>query len=315
MRSVSPETLWDKSNRIPVLSVCGVTIIVIAVADWLTQSYVSLGFLYLFPIMLAAGFLSRQELVMLGALCAALGEAFSALDPAWRLSRFLFQAMALTGCGLFVYELLRNRRLLLETQEQSRKTEERFHALVETSPAAIVTVDQHGLIEMANRAAIESLAPPGGTLIGRPISMFVPELRTAETTRGETQIRSSLQTRVRRAGGEHFRAEVWFSNFEEHGALKLAIIIADTAEERPAEPPVPAPIPHLNGADRPNLTRRQLAILQLVCQGMRNTEIEERLQITSSAVKNNLQRLFLKTGARNRSQLVRAALERYRDLL
>ena len=311
MRRISPEALGDKSNRIPALLICGALIAAIGAADWLTQSYVSLGFLYLFPIMLAAGFLSRLELAMLGMLCAALSEAFSALDPAWRLSRFLFQALALSGCGLFVYELHRNRSLMLQTEEQQRKTRERFEALVETSPAAIVTVDQEGIVELANRAALELIAPPSGTLVGSQISLFLPDLQNISG--GATQFRASFQTRVRRSGGEQFRAEVWFSTFDEHGVQKLAVIIADLTEDPPAEPPIPIGVS--NGTERPGLTRRQLAILQLVCQGMQNTDIQERLQLTSSAVKNNLQRLFLKTGAKNRSQLVHAAMERYRDLL
>jgi hypothetical protein len=36
-------------------------VLLIAVLDWRTKAYVSLDFLYLFPIMLAAGFLPRGE--------------------------------------------------------------------------------------------------------------------------------------------------------------------------------------------------------------------------------------------------------------
>ena len=37
--------------------------------------------------------------------------------------------------------------------------------------------------------------------------------------------------------------------------------------------------------------------------------------ISESAVKNTLQQLFAKTGVRTRSQLVRVALESYRNLI
>ena len=60
---------------------------------------------------------------------------------------------------------------------------------------------------------------------------------------------------------------------------------------------------------------RQLTILRLVFQGFQNQEIEVRLKMTPSAVKSILQQLFSKADAKNRSQLVRVALERYRDLL
>jgi len=35
-------------------------------------------------------------------------------------------------------------------------------ALVETSPAAIVTVDERGFIELANQAAVELMSPRDG---------------------------------------------------------------------------------------------------------------------------------------------------------
>jgi PAS domain-containing protein len=62
-----------------------------------------------------------------------------------------FETLALAGCGLFVGELVRNRRLSAEAQA-------RLKALVETSPAAIVTVDERDFIELANRAAVKMVA-------------------------------------------------------------------------------------------------------------------------------------------------------------
>jgi two-component system nitrate/nitrite response regulator NarL len=56
-------------------------------------------------------------------------------------------------------------------------------------------------------------------------------------------------------------------------------------------------------------------VLRLVVQGLANKEIASRMNISESAVKNTLQQLFGKTEVRTRSQLVRVALERYRDLL
>ena len=54
---------------------------VIAFADWWTKPFVAFGILYLFPIMLAAGFLPRWVIVLLGACCAVLSEVFSSLEP------------------------------------------------------------------------------------------------------------------------------------------------------------------------------------------------------------------------------------------
>jgi len=53
----------------------------------------------------------------------------------------------------------------------------------------------------------------------------------------------------------------------------------------------------------------------LLVQGLANKEIAARMSISESSVKNALQQLFAKTDVRTRAQLVRVALEHYRDLL
>jgi two-component system, NarL family, nitrate/nitrite response regulator NarL len=66
---------------------------------------------------------------------------------------------------------------------------------------------------------------------------------------------------------------------------------------------------------RAKLTDRERQVLSFVFEGLANKQIADRLEISESAVKASLQQLFGKTGVRTRSQLVRAALERYRDQL
>jgi len=221
------EGIWDQRNRTAVLLISGVIVLAIALVDWRTKPYVSLGFLYLFPIMLTAGFVPRWAVILLGAACAVLSEAFSSLDPSDAYIRLGFEALALVGCGLFASELLRNRRLTLEAQE-------RLRVLVETSPAAIVTVDERGFIELANRAAADLMAPRDGHLVGHPIAAFLPELHHALRWEEGPQFRTSMQTRGHRGNGESFLADVWFSSYKEGPKPKLAAIIADVTEERNA---------------------------------------------------------------------------------
>jgi two-component system nitrate/nitrite response regulator NarL len=64
-----------------------------------------------------------------------------------------------------------------------------------------------------------------------------------------------------------------------------------------------------------NLTERERQVLIAVFEGLANKQIAERLQVSESSVKATLQQLFQKTGVRTRSQLVRIALEQYRDLI
>jgi two-component system sensor kinase FixL len=301
------EWIWEQRNRTLVVAVSFFIVLAIAGVDWWTKPYVSLGFLYLFPIMLAAGFLPRWAIVFMGVGCALLSERFSNLDPADAPLRLSFEMLALVGSGLFISEVLRNRRLRLASQE-------RLRVLVETSPAAIVTVDARGFIELANQAAAELMVPRDGHLIGQPISAFLPELHHALRWEEGPQFRTAMQCRGHRGNGESFLADVWFSSYKEGSIPKLAAIIADVTDERGSVTESGS----LNSPDhqeRTPLNNRETEVLRLVVQGLANKEIAVRLSVSESVIKNTLQQLFAKTEVRTRGQLVRVGLECYRDLL
>jgi PAS domain S-box-containing protein len=304
------DRVWEERNRTPVLLFSGSFLLIVAVADWWTMPYVSLGFLYLFPIMLAAGFLPRWLLALLGAGCAVLSELFSSLDRST--VRLGFETLALAGCGLFVAELGRNRRLTLEAQKRTMEAQERLKALIETSPAAIVAVDERGFIELANRAAGELMVPRDGNLIGNPIAAFLPELHHALRWEEAPQFRATMQCRGHRGNGESFTADVWFSTYKEGPTPKLAAIIADVTEETAAASSNSSPP---ESPDRASLNDREMDVLRFLVQGLANKEIAARMEVSDSTVKNTLQQLFYKTNVRTRAQLVRVALEQYRDLL
>jgi PAS domain S-box-containing protein len=302
------ERLWDERNRRLVLAASAALILTLAVVDRLTEPYISLGFLYLFPIMLAAAFLPRWAVALLGVICSVLAELFSSLPPS--LVRPAFETLALAGCGLFVGELVRNRRLNMESQAKLK-------ALVETSPAAIVTVDVSGAIELANRAAIELLAPRSGLLIGYPVAAFLPELHHAIRWEEAPQFRASVQCLGHRGNGESFSANVWFSTYKEGPTPKLAAIIADVTEEQSSAANAPS-VPDersLGLQDLAPLSEREKGVLRFVVQGLTNKEVATRMNVSESVVKNTMQQLFAKAGVRTRSQLVRVALERYRNIL
>jgi len=296
------ERIWESRNRTPVLLASGAIIAIVAAVDWQTNAYVSLGFLYLFPIIFVAAFVPRWVVVLLATGCAILAEVFSALTPS--LVRLSFETLALAGSGLFVGELIRNRRLTLEG-------EAKLKALVETSPAAIVAIDGRGFIELANRAAAELLAPRDGDLIGAPIAAFLPELHHALRWEEAPQFRASMQCQGHRGNGESFTADVWFSTFKEGSTPKVAAIIAEVTEG--AE--VASPSYASENDDRTALNNRELNVMRLLVQGLANKEIAARMEISESTVKNTLQQLFAKTNVRTRAQLVRVALEQYRDAL
>ena len=298
------ETVWDEPRRKPfVLIISASTMVTIAAVDWWTKPYVSLGFLYLFPIMLAAGFLPRWSIGLLGGSCAFLAEVFSSLERS--LTRLSLETLALAGCGLFVAELVRNRRMTAQSQERSR-------VLIETSPVAIVTVDDNGFVEMANEAAAQLMAPRDGQILGAPIAAFLPELHFALRSEDAPRFRTSMRCHGRRDNGEAFTADVWFSTYKEGQNQRLAAIIADVTEET---------MPASTGAstsrdgDSPEFSARESEVIRLVVRGLANKEIAADMGISESVVKNALQQLFAKTGVRSRGQLVRVAMEQHRDLL
>ncbi|MBL8178412.1 MAG: response regulator transcription factor [Bryobacterales bacterium] len=65
--------------------------------------------------------------------------------------------------------------------------------------------------------------------------------------------------------------------------------------------------------DRPRLTERERIAMRCLLEGHANKEIGARLDISESSVKALLRGLFDKLGVRTRSQLVKIALDQYRD--
>ena len=71
----------------------------------------------------------------------------------------------------------------------------------------------------------------------------------------------------------------------------------------------------LQEAKTEQFTERERQVFSYVFEGLLNKEIAERIGVSESSVKATLQQLFSKTGVRTRSQLVRIALEQYRNQL
>ena len=59
-----------------------------------------------------------------------------------------------------------------------------------------------------------------------------------------------------------------------------------------------------------NLSRREIELVDLVCQGRLNKEIAYQLELSEGTIKEYLYRLYRKLGVRNRTELVILALSR-----
>jgi two-component system sensor kinase FixL len=230
--------VYSERMRAAFLGTAAVLTIAIALIDWSTKPFVSIGFLYLFPIMLAAGYLRRWQITALALVCAVLQELFSNLPPGDEITRLVLSSAGFVGTGLLIAELLRHRRSSQEHLEEMERqvrlrelAEQQLRILVESSPAAIVTADGSGRIMLANAAAQQLFAPGGEPLAGRSVLDFLPSLARAVAKGGARGYRTSLQCRGTRASGEVFLAAVWFSTYETVAGSCLAAIVVDLSED------------------------------------------------------------------------------------
>ena len=169
-------SIYAPANRQRMLVLASVLTAAIAVVDWWATHYISLGFLYLFPIIIFGGFLSRTRIVGVALICAVLQEAFSNLPGNEAVIRLLFSSVGFVGTGLFISEMIRNRRIVLKHSEELEDAEKQLRSLIESSPAAIVTIDSGGRVLLANEAAQQLLASGAATLQGQAIKSYLPAL-------------------------------------------------------------------------------------------------------------------------------------------
>lgn len=74
-------------------------------------------------------------------------------------------------------------------------------------------------------------------------------------------------------------------------------------------PPTPAGEPN-RPSDLPDeLTPREVEVLKLIAAGLSNNEIADTLVLSNATVKTHINRIFYKTGARDRAQAVRYAYQ------
>jgi two-component system sensor kinase FixL len=211
---------------------------VIAFIDWHWIS-ISLGGLYLFPILLAATVLKPREILTLALVCAVLRCLFDDSHYAYQyVIRFSTSFVTYVLSGLFIVEAMSNRRMALEhvaqiTKEQRLRSEaqERLKILVQSSPAAIFTLDAQGIVLAANHAANLLFGLRGQTMEGRSIKPYLATLSDALRMGTRKTFRTSAQAQGRRENGEIFLADLWFSTYSTPEGTQLAAIVVDSSEE------------------------------------------------------------------------------------
>ena len=139
---------YSESRRLTVCVMAALLIAAIAWVDSMTPES-SIGFLYLFPILLAAAALNSWQILLLAVMCGFLREAFDPIRAApGGIERLAVAIAGYAMTGFFFTTLNQRRRLLVEhlaeREEQIRlrhEAEQQVRVLIETSPLAILTLE------------------------------------------------------------------------------------------------------------------------------------------------------------------------------
>jgi two-component system, LuxR family, sensor kinase FixL len=216
-------------------------IAIIAVIDWRVDLNISFGFLYLFPMLLVGTVLPRWQVLAGALLCTLLSDLF---DPfpftlANSLPGDILVFTSLAGTGLFAYEVTRSRkreaaalRRVEAEVDARREAEEQLEFLIDSSPAAILTMTPDGIILLANGAAHRLFGVTDSQLPGRNIRRYVPSLARVPSLEQTAQaFRTEMQCRGERESGDVFLANVFFSTYRTAMGPRMAALVVDASED------------------------------------------------------------------------------------
>jgi PAS domain S-box-containing protein len=221
------------------VTAAGVLIAAIAIID--SRINLSFGLLYLFPIILVGTVLPRWQVVLIASLCTWLTDRFNPFPFAATVSlpqdALVFAALA--GTGIVAYELTRSRQREIEhvraverEMAARRGAEEQLTFLINTSPAAILTMNVAGKVVLANAAAHRLLGVPDDQLPGEPIGRYIPTLGHVSASAGASQtFQTEMQCRGERTDGSIFMANVFFSTYTTASGPRLAALVVDISAD------------------------------------------------------------------------------------
>jgi two-component system sensor kinase FixL len=230
-----------RGSRTSTLTWSATIIALIALIDWRIVADLPLGFLYLLPMLMLGRILQPWQIMTVAGLCTLLTEEFDQFAWSFRtgLPRDVLYFFAFFAIGMFVHEANRNRQIIMSQLDEIRRqsdarleAEQQLNALIQSSPAAIITADSDGCVLMANEAAHRMLELDEPALLGRSIQQYFPSL--AHISGRETQqhlFRTVMQSRGHREGGEAFLADICFSTYPTRSGPRFAAMILDASEE------------------------------------------------------------------------------------
>src|SRR5580698_9712320 len=203
----------------------------IAITDWQIVFEATLGFLYMFPLVLLGTVWGWKRLLPAAAFCTYLSDRLDPFPVDMQVPRNVLIFITLATAGLLARAVSNAYRRVEQEMHARRAAEEQLEFLVESSPAAVLTTSSTGEILLANPAAHRLLGMAEGKLPGRAISQYVPALAAAPSVNETDRIfRTQMQTRGQRANGEVFLADVFFATYGTPAGARLAALLVDTSD-------------------------------------------------------------------------------------
>jgi PAS domain S-box-containing protein len=134
-------------------------------------------------------------------------------------------------------ELRRTEQLLRRKAEELASAEERFRAVLEAAPDAMVITNQAGTIELANSRADTLFGRPREALIGRDIHSVLPTWECPEQGLPHIgqQPAPELRLLAYRDDGSAFPAEITRNSFHTPDGLLITTAIRDATDQADAE--------------------------------------------------------------------------------
>jgi PAS domain S-box-containing protein len=203
----------------------------VAIVDWRVEIDATLGFLYIFPLMLLGTVLEWWQLVLAAGFCTLLSDRLDPFPLEMESARDILIFLTLAVTGLLSSSLTSSYRREKERFAAQLAAEEQLKFLIETSPAAILTMTATGEILLGNPAAHRLLGVAEGSLSGKKITRYIPALGAIPSVDDTTKIfRTEMQTRGQREDGEVFLANIFFSTYSTPTGPRLAAMVVDASE-------------------------------------------------------------------------------------
>jgi PAS domain S-box-containing protein len=148
------------------------------------------------------------------------------------------------GVAAFLFTIVEDITQRKQEEFQRRYVEQRYHVMVETASDAVVCMDENGAILLANPATRKVFGYEPADLIGKPLTMLMPEYLRKLHEDGFRRYSATGQRHINWQGtelkglhknGQEFPVEVSFGELTADGHRVFTGFVRDISERKQAE--------------------------------------------------------------------------------